>query len=274
MEHHDKSILPWRSVEIKLIFKKEYIVENNLQTFVYNSISIRTVHINGQAWFVLKDVCGALGISNHKMAAQRLDEDEVSQTDLIDSLGRKQLAYIVNESGLYNVILRSDKPEAKPFRKWVTSEVLPSVRTTGVYMTGNAADRILQDPDFIIQLATQVKERNAQLAAAKEKIALDAPKVEYFDRAVERGDNLSFRDTAKVLGVSQSTLINFLGINHYIYRDQKGRLRPYSQYEQNGLFTVKEFERETNGYSSVQTLVTFKGRDYFSKKISSAKNAQ
>lgn len=114
-------------------------MENNLQTFVYNSISIRTVHINGQTWFVLKDVCGALGISNHKMAAQRLDEDEVSQTDLIDSLGRKQLAYIVNESGLYHVILRSDKPEAKPFRKWVTSEVLPSVRTTGVYMTGNAA---------------------------------------------------------------------------------------------------------------------------------------
>lgn len=248
--------------------------ENSLQLFNYNEKQMRTVVINGTTWFVLKDVCDILGITHIKDTVNRLDSDEVGQTEVIDSLGRKQIAYIVNESGLYNVILRSDKPEAKPFRKWVTSEVLPSVRTTGVYMTGNAADRILQDPDFIIQLATQVKERNAQLAAAKEKIALDAPKVEYFDRAVERGDNLSFRDTAKVLGVSQSTLINFLGINHYIYRDQKGRLRPYSQYEQNGLFTVKEFEKETSGYSSVQTLVTFKGRDYFSKKISSAKNAQ
>lgn len=248
--------------------------ENSLQLFNYNEKQMRTVVIGGATWFVLKDVCDILGIAHVKDTVNRLDLDEVGQTEVIDSLGRKQLAYIVNESGLYNVILRSDKPEAKPFRKWVTSEVLPSVRTTGVYMTGNAADRILQDPDFIIQLATQVKERNAQLAAAKEKIALDAPKVEYFDRAVERGDNLSFRDTAKVLGVSQSTLINFLGINHYIYRDQKGRLRPYSQYEQNGLFTVKEFEKETSGYSSVQTLITFKGRDYFSKKISSAKNAQ
>lgn len=248
--------------------------ENSLQLFNYNEKQMRTVIINGTTWFVLKDVCDILGITHIKDTVNRLDSDEVGQTEVIDSLGRKQLAYIVNESGLYNVILRSDKPEAKPFRKWVTSEVLPSVRTTGVYMTGNAADRILQDPDFIIQLATQVKERNAQLAAAKEKIALDAPKVEYFDRAVERGDNLSFRDTAKVLGVSQSTLINFLGINHYIYRDQKGRLRPYSQYEQNGLFTVKEFEKETSSYSSVQTLVTFKGRNYFSKKISSAKNAQ
>ena len=248
--------------------------ENSLQLFNYNEKQMRTVIINGTTWFVLKDVCDILGITHIKDTVNRLDSDEVGQTEVIDSLGRKQLAYIVNESGLYNVILRSDKPEAKPFRKWVTSEVLPSVRTTGVYLTGNATDRILQDPDFIIQLATQVKERNAQLAAAKEKIALDAPKVEYFDRAVERGDNLSFRDTAKVLGVSQSTLINFLGINHYIYRDQKGRLRPYSQYEQNGLFTVKEFEKETSGYSSVQTLVTFKGRNYFSKKISSAKNAQ
>ena len=149
--------------------------ENSLQLFNYNEKQMRTVIINGTTWFVLKDVCDILGITHIKDTVNRLDSDEVGQTEVIDSLGRKQLAYIVNESGLYNVILRSDKPEAKPFRKWVTSEVLPSVRTTGVYMTGNAADRILQDPDFIIQLATQVKERNAQLAAAKEKIALDAP---------------------------------------------------------------------------------------------------
>ena len=244
--------------------------ENSLQLFNYENNEVRIIIHNGEPWFCLTDVCRVLGLSNPTSVVERLDADERSKFNL----GRQGEVWFINESGLYNVILRSDKPEAKPFRKWVTSEVLPSVRTTGVYMTGNAADRILQDPDFIIQLATQVKERNAQLAAAKEKIALDAPKVEYFDRAVERGDNLSFRDTAKVLGVSQSTFINFLGINHYIYRDQKGRLRPYSQYEQSGLFTVKEFEKETSGYSSVQTLVTFKGRDYFSKKISSAKNAQ
>ena len=248
---------------------------NDLQIFRNEQFGkVRTVLIDGAVWFVGKDVAEALGYKDTVNALKSHVDEEDKRGWQIATPGGKQTVTIINESGLYSLVLSSKLPDAKKFKRWITSDVVPSVRTTGVYMTGNAADRILQDPDFIIQLATQVKERNAQLAAAKEKIALDAPKVEYFDRAVERGDNLSFRDTAKVLGVSQSTLINFLGINHYIYRDQKGRLRPYSQYEQNGLFTVKEFEKETSGYSSVQTLVTFKGRNYFSQKISSAKNAQ
>lgn len=248
---------------------------NSLQVFENEHFGkVRTVVIDDAIWFVGKDVAEALGYKDTVNALKSHVDEEDKRGWQIATPGGKQTVTIINESGLYSLVLSSKLPDAKKFKRWITSDVVPSVRTTGVYMTGNAADRILQDPDFIIQLATQVKERNAQLAAAKEKIALDAPKVEYFDRAVERGDNLSFRDTAKVLGVSQSTFINFLGINRYIYRDQKGRLRPYSQYEQNGLFTVKEFEKETSGYSSVQTLVTFKGRDYFSKKISSAKNAQ
>ena len=248
---------------------------NSLQVFENEHFGkVRTVVIDDAIWFVGKDVAEALGYKDTVNALKSHVDEEDKRGWQIATPGGKQTVTIINESGLYSLVLSSKLPDAKKFKRWITSDVVPSVRTTGVYMTGNAADRILQDPDFIIQLATQVKERNAQLAAANEKIALDAPKVEYFDRAVERGDNLSFRDTAKVLGVSQSTLINFLGINHYIYRDQKGRLRPYSQYEQNGLFTVKEFEKETSRYSSVQTLVTFKGRDYFSKKISSAKNAQ
>lgn len=82
---------------------------------------------------VLKDVCSVLGISHIKDAAKRLDEDEVGQTEVIDKLGRYQKSYIVNESGLYSVILRSGKPEAKPFRRWITHEVLPKIRRTGSY---------------------------------------------------------------------------------------------------------------------------------------------
>lgn len=91
--------------------------------------------MNGEPWFVLKDVCKVLGIADHKVAARRLDQDEVCQTPLTDSIGGQQETNIINESGLYNVILRSDKPEAKPFRKWVTSEVLPTIRKHGAYMT-------------------------------------------------------------------------------------------------------------------------------------------
>lgn len=106
---------------------------NDLQIFNYQSSEVRTVMQNGEPWFCLVDVCRVLGISHTKDTANRLDKDEVGQTEVIDRLGRKQRITIINESGLYNVILRSDKPEAKPFRKWVTSEVLPSIRKTGTY---------------------------------------------------------------------------------------------------------------------------------------------
>lgn len=106
---------------------------NELQIFNYNDKQVRTVEQDGETWWVLKDVCDVLELSKTTRVAERLDDDEVNQTHLTDSLGRNQKTYIINESGLYSVILRSDKPEAKPFRKWVTSEVLPSIRKNGGY---------------------------------------------------------------------------------------------------------------------------------------------
>ena len=106
---------------------------SNIIPFTYNSQQVRTIIKDGEPWFVAKDVCDILEIGNANMAAARLDDDEVSQTEVIDSVGRLQNTNIINESGLYNLILRSDKPQAKPFRKWVTSEVLPSIRKTGSY---------------------------------------------------------------------------------------------------------------------------------------------
>lgn len=102
---------------------------NELHTFTYNSAQVRTVEKGGEPWFVLKDVCDILGLSNPSRVAERLDEDERSNF----KLGRQGDVNIISESGLYNVILRSDKPEAKPFRKWVTAEVLPTIRKTGSY---------------------------------------------------------------------------------------------------------------------------------------------
>ena len=98
---------------------------NNLQVFNYNGNEVRTIQKDGEPWWVLKDVCGILGISKYRDTASRLDEDERGSVR-VDTPGGEQEMTVVNESGLYNVILRSDKPEAKPFRKWVTSDVLPS----------------------------------------------------------------------------------------------------------------------------------------------------
>lgn len=105
---------------------------NELTVFNYETSEVRTLEIDGEPWFVLKDVCEVLEISNHKNVATRLDEDEKG-VHLMDTLGGAQNTTIINESGLYSVILRSDKPQAKPFRKWITSEVLPSLRKTGSY---------------------------------------------------------------------------------------------------------------------------------------------
>ena len=103
---------------------------SNIQIFNYQSNEVRTVEMGGEPWFVLKDVCNILGISKYRDTAARLDADERGSVE-VDTLGGTQQVIAVNESGLYHVILRSDKPEAAPFRKWVTSEVLPSIRKNG-----------------------------------------------------------------------------------------------------------------------------------------------
>lgn len=105
---------------------------NELQIFDYNGLQVRTVEKDGEAWWVLSDVCRVLELSDTRRTAERLDEDELTRLRL-HSGGQSREMYVINESGLYNVILRSDKPQAKPFRKWVTSEVLPTIRKTGQY---------------------------------------------------------------------------------------------------------------------------------------------
>ena len=107
---------------------------SNLKIFNYNQNEVRTFEIDGEPWFVLKDVCVVLEIENPRNVAARLDEDEKNTVHLADGIRGNPNVTVINESGLYNVILRSDKPEAKPFRKWVTSEVLPTIRKTGGYI--------------------------------------------------------------------------------------------------------------------------------------------
>lgn len=110
---------------------------NELQVFDYNNKMVRTIERDGELWWVLKDVCKILKLSNPTSIANRFDEDEVTKLDLGGQVG---MTNIINESGLYSVILRSDKPEAKPFRKWVTSEVLPTIRKTGNYSVNSHTD--------------------------------------------------------------------------------------------------------------------------------------
>lgn len=242
---------------------------NGLQIFTYNGNEVRTVQKDGEPWWVLKDVCEVLGISDARRVAERLEEDEWSQTPVIDTLGRPQATYIINESGLYNVILRSDKPEAKPFRRWVTSEVLPSIRKHGAYMTPETLEAAILNPDLLIRLCTALKDeqdKNKALQAANSTLAVDnqimKPKADYFDEIVDRSLLTNFRETAKQLQIKEKEFIRFLLDRKYIYRDKKGKIQPYAD-KNSGLFEVKEFVNEKTGFSSTQTLITPKGRETF-----------
>jgi len=240
-------------------------MNNNLQIFNYKGNEVRTVEKDGITWWVLKDVCNILDIKNVTQMAQRLDEDERSMFNI----GRQGETNIVNESGLYNVILRSDKEEAKPFRKWVTSDVLPSIRKHGAYMTPEKLKEVILNPDTMIELCTALKDeqdKNKALQAINSKLTVDnqimQPKADYFDELVDRNLLTSFRDTAKELDVKEKEFIKFLIEKKYIYRDKKGKLMPYAD-KNNGLFEVKECYNEKTNWSGSQTLITPKGRETF-----------
>lgn len=243
---------------------------SELQIFNYNNNEIRTVEKEDGLWWVLADVCKVLDLSSPHKVADRLDKDERNQIPVTDSIGRQQDTTIINESGLYNVILRSDKPEAIPFRRWVTHEVLPSIRKHGAYMTPETLEAAILNPDTMIKLCTALKQeqdKNKALEVANSALTVDnqimAPKAEYFDDLVDRNLLTNFRETAKELGVPPKRFISFLIEHKYIFRDKRGRLMPYAQYVENGLFEVKETFNEKTQWSGTQTLITPKGRETF-----------
>ena len=238
-------------------------MNNEIQVFNYNDREVRTIQKDGEPWFVLKDVCGILSLGTPARVAERLDADEVSLTHLIDSIGRKQETTIINESGLYNVILRSDKPEAKPFRKWVTSEVLPSIRKNGGYIAGQES----MTPGELMASALMVAqktlaERDARIADLTVQNQIMLPKADYFDELCDRGTLTGLYETAKELGIAPRKFTQALIDRKYLYRDKKGKLIPYEA-KNDGLFELKETYNEKTQWSGTQTLVTVKGRELF-----------
>lgn len=210
---------------------------------------------SGEPMFCLADLCLVLDLTPSKVA-QRLEEDVLSKYPLLTAGGIQQ-ANFVNEDGLYDVILDSRKSEAKKFRKWITSEVLPSIRKTGSY---SVQPKLPSYAEALRQLAYKVEE-NERLQIENKDMK---PKSDYFDTLVERGSNLNLRDTAKMIGVSERFFIEYLLLNGYLYRDAKRKLKPIAKYV-GRYFVLKEWVRGENTGS--QTLVTVEGKDKFYKLI-------
>jgi prophage antirepressor-like protein len=227
------------------------------KVFNYERNEVRTITKGEEVWFVAKDVCDVLEIGNPTEALKRLDEDE---KDLISTEGFRGLVNIVNEPGLYTLILGSRKPEAKQFKRWVTHEVIPTIRKTGGYVSNE--DMFIDT--YLVHADNQTKLMfRATLETVRkqnEQLAIMQPKAEYFDALVDRNLLTNFRDTAKELEIGQRSFINWLLEKGFVYRDQTGKLKPYGKYVPE-LFKLKDFER--NGKAGVQPLITPKGKETF-----------
>lgn len=237
---------------------------NNLQLFNNPDFGeIRALELDGQPWFVGKDVAKALGYSNVRDAISRHVDPEDKGVVKHDTPGGTQKMTIINESGLYSLVLSSKLPGAKQFKRWVTSEVLPSIRKSGGYINGQET----MSPEELMAKALMVAEKT--LAEREKRISsltvenqILQPKADYFDQLVDRNLLTSLRDTAKELGIKEKKFIGFLVEKKYLYRDKKGKLTPYAG-KADDLFTVKECFNEKTNWSGTQTMVTPKGRETF-----------
>ena len=195
---------------------------------------MRTVTIGDEIWFVGKDVAAILGYKDTSDAMKRHVDDEDKLTRRFTDSGQNREMYIINESGLYSLVLSSKLPSAKEFKRWVTSEVLPSIRKHGAYMSPETIENVLLNPDTIITLAKQLKAERAKVAELQ-------PKADYFDTVSRAEGSTSFRETAKVFGIGEREFIRYIESARLCYRNSCGKLIPYAEYSRDEKwFEVKE----------------------------------
>ena len=217
---------------------------------------IRTLTVDGESWFVGNDVADCLGYANPRKALANHVDGEDKGVTKCDTLGGVQALTVINESGLYSLVFSSKLPKAKEFKRWVTSEVLPSIRKNGGYIQNQ--ERLT--PEQIVANALIVA--NNIIAEKDNQIAEMQPKADYFDNLVDSKLLTTFRDTAKEFHIPPRQFTDWLVENGYIYRDKHKALKPYEKYRKSGLFQMKDFSTPF-GYSNVQTYVTVKGKETF-----------
>ena len=245
---------------------------NEIQIFKNDSFgAVRTVEVEGTPYFVGKDVAEILGYADPQKAMKMHIDDEDKLTRQIVVSGQNRNVTIINESGLYSLILSSKLPKAKEFKHWVTSEILPTIRKHGAYMTEKTLEQALTSPDFLIQLATQLKEEQAQRKALEQRVEADRPKV-LFAEAVETSQtSILVVVLAKLIkqngvDIGQKRLFAWLRENGYLIKSGNSTNMPTQRSMDMKLFEVKE-RSISNPDGSVRvtktTKVTGKGQTYF-----------
>lgn len=230
-----------------------YFRSNNFKT-------IRTTKINDQVWFVAKDVCDNLDIKNTTQALSKLDNDERSMFNI----GRQGEVNIINEFGLYSLVLSSRKKEAKEFKRWVTHEVIPSIRKHGAYLTPEKIEEAILKPDIMIKLATELKKEQKKSLELSNKIKEQLPIVNYTNKILTSNKSMCITQIAKDYGLTGARLNQILHENRIIYKVNKQWLL-YQDYCNMGLT-----ESETiivNENTVISTKWTQKGRLFIHKLL-------
>jgi prophage antirepressor-like protein len=243
---------------------------NDIQIFENSEFGkIRTLKINGEPWFVGKDIAENLGYTESAKAVRKYVDSEDKGVSKMDTPGGKQDIIIINESGLYSLVLSSKLPTAKQFKRWVTSEVLPSIRKHGAYMSEQVLEEVTKNPDFMIGLLQKLKaekKKNEELQTAvmaqSRQISEMKPKASYYDIVLNCKDLVSVTQIAKDYGKSAQWLNNFLAEKKIQFKRNKNWLL-YQKYSEAGYASTKTqiFNgRDGEVHTSVHTYWTQKGR--------------
>ena len=232
--------------------------------------AIRSLTIEGEPWFVGKDVAEALGYKNSRVALQDNVEAEDKGVTKVTTSGGIQQTVVINESGLYALVFGSKLPQAKEFKHWVTKVVLPEIRKTGGYIAGE--ERMDDDQlmaQALIVASRKLEQRTAQLHAANAAIEEMAPKAAYYDAVAASDGDKSFRETAKQFGVPEKKFILILLEHGYIYRDARGTLLPFADHQKRGQFVVREIIDDSSGRTRTrsQTKITPVGRQVIWRRM-------
>lgn len=248
-------------------------MNNEIQRFDFKGASLRTLTDEaGEPWFVLKDCMSILDLGNPTETVKMFDEDEFGTAEVIDSIGRRQQAYIISEPGLYRLVMRSRKPEAKEFQRWVTHEVLPAIRKTGGYIPTTDAD----DDMTILAKAVMIGQRTME--AQKQKITEQQtrivglePKARFADAVAASDGTCLVGELAKMLrqngmDIGQNRLFRLLQADGYLGKSGSNRNVPTQRAMELGLFRIKETTvTHADGHTTVSRTpkVTGKGQRYF-----------
>lgn len=243
------------------------------KVFDYNQKQVRTVVKDGEPWFVAKDVCEVLELVRQQDSTRYLDEDEKREC-LLNTPGGNQEMVIVSESGLYSLILKSRKPEAKQFKRWITHEVIPSIRKNGAYMTPITLESAISNPDFAIGLLTNLKEEQEKRRSLESKMKEDEPFTIFGKSIATSNDSINLGTFAKLINnagikLGRNKFIEWLRNNGYLMRTPGEWNDPRQQYVNQGIFSVREALITTSAGSEIRrtTLVTGKGQEYLMAKI-------